>query len=863
MLNRIDRALSRLDIARRTLGGFSVVVVLMTALALASWWQLMAIEAGIVEAETTMQAEVALNEISMGLADLSDSSRRFLRSRNVADMAAARAASAEMRAALDQAIDRFAAVAIVRQQGPLIRKRLAAQFLALEWAARVTEYQSRFFDEFLATASPLANLFRALSDAAINLGTKEDASVLVDLSTKYYESRAAVARFAMTLQPNDLESAHQELDRFIIALAGYQPSGPAHVDQLFAAAAAKTPPYTAAAHGIFTAIQSRLKAGGEVIQATQRMEEVMGAVKEAFTTLRIQTTNAQLLKIKGLKHLFLLAATAAILLAVALTWLIGGSISRPVRRMTSAMRKLAAGNLMIQVPALDHQDEVGAMAAAVEVFRQSALKLDATQYQLKATTEQAKAANRAKSVFLANMSHEIRTPLNAILGFAQVLGRDPGMNKTQRDSLTTIQRSGEHLLTLINDILDMAKIEAGRMTLQTAPFDLAKLLTETEGLFQHRAHDRGLILTVEASGLPHRVDGDEMKLRQVLINLIGNAVKFTHAGSVTLRVEAVGTDRIRFSITDTGIGITPQELPRLFVPFTQTESGRSVQGGTGLGLALSSQFVRMMRGELTAESTIGRGSCFSFSVPLRAVETVKEPTSRRSAVPVIGLVPNQPVCRILIVDDLPDNRAPLLALLKGLNPQPPVLDFREAADGQEAVAIWEEWQPQVIFMDMRMPVLSGEEATRQIKARMVAQPAAVRSVIVALTASAFAINRDRFLACGCDEFARKPFVAEELFAILEQRAGLRFIRAAALPVNEDRLSLGALATQLAACPDEWRTHLKDAVRLGDFDRITELVEQLGDPDVALPAALARWAYDYDLEAFTILCNRAEGQGDPA
>ncbi len=474
--------------------------------------------------------------------------------------------------------------------------------------------------------------------------------------------------------------------------------------------------------------------------------------------------------------------------------------------------------------------------------------------------DQAEAANRAKSEFLANMSHEIRTPLNAILGFAQVLGCDPDINDAQRDRLTTIQRSGEHLLTLINGILDMAKIEAGRMTLQTAPFDLARLLTETAALFQPRAHDRGLTLTIEAAELPRRVDGDEMKLRQVLINLIGNAVKFTPAGTVTLRVEKAGDDAIRFNVIDTGMGIAPEELALLFTPFTQTETGRSIQGGTGLGLALSSQFIRLMGGKLTADSTPGQGSCFAFTLSLPPVAGLG-PAMVQIEHPIVSLEPGQPVCRILIVDDLPDNREPLRALLNGLNPQPPVLEFREAADGREAVAIWEAWQPQVIFMDMRMPVLSGEEATQQIKALMAARPEAVRSVVVALTASAFEQNRDRFLACGCDEFARKPLVTEELFAILEQRAGLRFVRAAELTVDE-RLSPDTVVARLAACPEAWRAALKDAVNLGDFGRIAALLEQIRNSDAALYGALTRWAYNYDLETFTILCSRIQDHYRP-
>ncbi len=467
--------------------------------------------------------------------------------------------------------------------------------------------------------------------------------------------------------------------------------------------------------------------------------------------------------------------------------------------------------------------------------------------------EQAEAANRAKSMFLANMSHEIRTPLNAILGFAQVLVRDPGLNAIQRDGLVTIQRSGEHLLTLINDILDLAKIEAGRMTQQAAPFELPQLLVDIEAFFRQRVRDRGLELTCETRGLHRMVVGDKLRLRQVLINLVGNAVKFTPTGQVTVRGECASGDGVRFSVLDTGTGIAAEDLTRVFTPFSQTAAGRTLQEGTGLGLALSSQFVRLMGGELAVDSRPGRGSCFTFTIALPPATPV-EPDEARGELPVVGLAPGQPVCRVLIVDDQQDNRAPLRALLETLNPQPPVLEFREAADGQAALAVWETWQPQVIFMDMRMPILSGEGATRQIKARMRARPDAIRSVIVALSASAFDENRHQFLACGCDEFAGKPFRAEDLFAILERCAGLRFIRAATPSLAERGWSPQALAVHLAACPAGWRADLGAAVVMGDFDRITTLLEALKDKQSGLYAALTAWAYNYDLEAFVTLLN---------
>jgi two-component system sensor histidine kinase/response regulator len=254
--------------------------------------------------------------------------------------------------------------------------------------------------------------------------------------------------------------------------------------------------------------------------------------------------------------------------------------------------------------------------------------------------EQAEAANRAKSTFLATMSHEIRTPLNAILGFAQVLVRDPGLTSSQRDGLVTIQRGGEHLLSLINDILDLAKIEAGRMSVQSAPFDLPRLVADTAAFFKPGAQERGLELHLETPGVPRMVIGDKLHLRQVLINLMGNAIKFTLAGRVTLRVAPAGGDALRFSVQDTGPGMSPAEVARLFEPFTQTATGRQTGEGTGLGLALSSEFVRLMGGDLGVDSTPGQGTCFSFTLALAPTtgsgsgEASDAPTVRAGLAPV-------------------------------------------------------------------------------------------------------------------------------------------------------------------------------------------------------------------------------------
>lgn len=496
--------------------------------------------------------------------------------------------------------------------------------------------------------------------------------------------------------------------------------------------------------------------------------------------------------------------------------------------------------------------------------------LEFSQVALEQAAERAAIANRAKSQFLAKMSHELRTPLNAILGFTQILNRSPHVPTEFQEPLGIINRSGEHLLTLINDVLEMSKIEAGQLLLTKSCFDLPRLIRSIEGMFALKAAEKGLLLKIEQDmTIPHYVCGDEAKLRQILINLLSNAIKFTQAGNVTLSVSPAphpspflaqkgshdmlndslaGQEKesitLQFTVEDTGCGIATSDLTSIFEAFMQTERGRYATG-TGLGLSISREFARLMGGDITVRSVLNQGSIFTCQVALHLSKALDCLPSEDNYT-VIGLESGQTTYRILVVEDVLQNQQLIVTLLESVGFQ-----VKTAANGAEAIAQWQAWQPHLIFMDIEMPIMNGYEATQQIRAQE-SNNQQQHTVIIALTSYAFEDDRIASLQAGCNDHIAKPFTETILFRAIAQHLGVRYRYTENVAQLTTNVQKTLTPQDLKVMPREWITQVHEAALDLNDGRICQLLTAIPQQEKSLLAGLTHLVNNFQLEAIATL-----------
>lgn len=491
-----------------------------------------------------------------------------------------------------------------------------------------------------------------------------------------------------------------------------------------------------------------------------------------------------------------------------------------------------------------------------QLVNQRTAELRKTNEALQVAKSKAEESSRAKSSFLSNMSHELRTPLNAILGYTQLMAISEDRSPQDRNQLDMILRAGDHLLGLINDVLTVARIEAQQQVLNPVPFDVRRFILGIEEMIRVRAGAKQLTFQVEVdASLQPVLVGDEGKLRQVLINLLGNAVKFTSEGGVALMVRCLATDRIYFEVRDTGAGIPPEEASGLFKAFFQTTLGKKVSEGTGLGLYLSQSIVALMGGEIRMESALDQGTRFYFDIPLPPGAALPQEPVLPQMLP--KLMPGQPMLKQLVVDDNQDNRNLLSSLFTAME-----LPFAVAEDGTKAIDIWEKWRPDVIWMDMRMAGMDGFDATRLIRQREaiegVGRPGGPKkTLILALTASVFEHDRNLIFECGCDDVLIKPYRVRDLLRMLSLHSGLRFVEEVA-PQAPERATQADLQGALAKAPGAWRVALLEALELGETEKAKGLLDQLSMASPLVIEGLRVFLDEYHLDELEQMLRNVEG-----
>ena len=462
--------------------------------------------------------------------------------------------------------------------------------------------------------------------------------------------------------------------------------------------------------------------------------------------------------------------------------------------------------------------------------------------KLKKARRIAEEANRAKSFFLANMTHEIRTPLNAILGYSQLLHKEENLDNKYKKQIDIINSSGEHLLSLINDILEMAKIEAGKTELKIDPLDFYALINDIDKMFRFRAEKKGLEFNITIDNdTPKYIKSDAGKIKQIIINLIGNSIKFTKHGEVSLRCQPDKIDKNKLVVTvsDTGMGIPKNDIKKIFNAFEQTKKGKE-EGGTGLGLSISKKFANMLEGDIFVESELNRGSKFSliFKYQISEAEDIVTNYQPRS---VVGIKSGQKNIKILIVDDRFNNRDILMRMLSKIG-----FELKEVSNGFSALDIIESWKPDVILLDIVMPEMDGKEVIKRVKQL----PDGDKYKIVVLTASAMEDDKKEVIKLGANSFMRKPFRENEIMEEIKRLTGIEYIYeddTGEKQESVDNLTNEYLNTELKKISSEKLEELKKQVIIGDIIGIKKIIFEIGEKNNSIMLYLNGLVEEFDFE----------------